>query len=307
MESDTITEPWIDDSITNIQSVGESIHRVYWTAFWANLGLACFKIIVGALGYSRLLIIDGMNSGAIAVAITIIMLGIHMSHPQTVSDKYPSGMGKAQYIIILIAGVFLTVGASLVLVISIKSFFNPVSLEPVDIGISVALISIMGNLMLLYYLKNTGSFYEKEKIKTIVHLQFLNIGSSFVVLNSLLFSGLFGWYIAEHLGSISISFIVIWLSIYIIKHSLDGIMDRSRGNEIESRLTEIAYSVDEVKEVKFLRTRRSGYVLLIDFQICLDGTSTIRQSDKIVSQIKKRMADDLKGTSHIITIDPCPA
>ena len=307
MEPDAITEPWIDDSKTSLRSVDESIHRAYWTVFWANLGLACFKITIGTLGYSRLLIIDGLNSGANAVVITIILFGIHMSRPQTVSAKYPNSMGKIQYMMTFVVGVLLAAGASVILVISIKSFFYAVRPEPIDIGICVALISIMGNLIILYYLKQTGSFYEKEEIKMIVHLQSLNIGSSFIVINSLLLSGLFGWYIAEHFGSISISFVVVWLSIRIIKNSLDGIMDRSSGEKIESRLYEIACSVDEVTDIKYLRTRRAGQVLLIDLQIFLDGAFTIQQTDKIVSRIKKRMADDLKWTSHVITIDSLPA
>ena len=84
-------------------------------------------------------------------------------------------------------------------------------------------------------------------------------------------------------------------------------MDRSCGEQVESRLIKIIYSVKGIREVKFLHTRYSGHILLIDIQVCLDGTLTIKQTDKIISQVEKRMADDLKEISHVITIDRRPA
>jgi len=305
MEHDALSEPWIDEH--NIKPVNENILRVYWIAFWVNLSLGCFKISVGALGYSRLLLIDGLNSSANAVAVTIILFGVCMSQPHAVSCRYPNGKGKAQYVITLIFGFLLAAGAGAMLGIAIKSFFYPISHEPVDVGISVALISIMANLLLLRYLKQTGSFYEKDDLKTIINLQSLNIGASIVVGNSLLLSGVLGWVVVEHIGSISISLIVLWLSLQIIKKSLDGVMDRSCGHLVESRLTALAYSVDDVKDVRFLRTRRAGQVMMIDLQLCLDGALTISQSDKIVAEVKKRLAADLKDLAFVITIDRRPA
>ncbi|SLM32759.1 Putative cation diffusion facilitator family transporter, homolog to the magnetosome protein MamB (homolog to MamM) [Desulfamplus magnetovallimortis] len=314
MEPDPITDPWIDESPENglqgnhksIRPVKKNIQQIYWTAFWANLGLACFKITIGMLGYSRLLIIDGLNSAANAIVITLILFGIHMSQPHSVSEKYPNGMGKAQYIFTLVIGFLIAAGAAGILEIAIRSFFSPISMEPVDVGIAVALISIIGNILIRHHLKASGSFYEKNELHTIARLQSLNIASSLVVGNALLISGLTGWYVAEHLGSISISLIVLWLSIRIIKQSLDGVMDRSCGGEIESRLTEIAASVEEVMEVKYLRTRRAGQVMMVDLQLCLNGDISVRQADAIVFQVEGKLSKELMDLSHVITIDRRP-
>ncbi|MBF0240865.1 MAG: cation diffusion facilitator family transporter [Desulfamplus sp.] len=305
MRDDPIAESWIEAS-SKIKPANSSIPRVYWIAFWGNIGLACFKISMGMLGYSRLLAIDGLNSAANAIFITMILFGLNMSQPDSVSQKYPNGRGKAQYIITLVVGFFIAACSSTILVISIKSFFLPISMEPVVIGIFVAFISIIGNLIILHYLKQSGSFYEKKDIQSIALLQSLNIASSIVVGNSLLLSGLFGWYFGEHIGSISISCIVLALSIRIIINSLDGVMDRSCGDSIESRLMKIALSVDNIIQVKFLRTRRVGHVLVIDFQVGLRGDILIKEADTIISEVEKRLSADLKGISHVINVDRVP-
>jgi len=245
----------------------ESINRIYWIAFWVNLGLAVFKITIGAFGYSRLLIIDGLNSSANAIVITMVLFGIHMSRAHTVSDDYHYGTGKAQFLVTLIVGFLLAVAASVILILSIKTFFLPVSLEPVGIGLATALISIGGNLTLLRFLKHIDAVYGNDEIKNIARLQSVNIAASTILANSLILSGLLGWFVAERLGGLSISIIVVWLSIRIIKSSLDGIIDRSSGEKMESRIGAVAGSIGQVEEVKSVRTRRAGQNLCVDIQV----------------------------------------
>ena len=273
--------------------------RVWWIVFWANLGLALFKLAMGALGYSRLLIIDGFNSAANVVVITTVLFGIRISRPQTVNEKYPYGKGKAEFMVTLLVGFLLTVGASAILALSIKTFFMPISLEPTGIGVATALISIAGNLMLIRFLKQSDSLYENVEFQKMARLQALNIASSAVVIQSLLLAGLFGWFVAERIGGVSISLIVVWLSIRIIKSSLDGVMDRSSGKKIESRITAVAGSVDKVEKVEWVRTRRVGQNLCIDLNLGLNGDCTIRQTDQVAVRIRERLSLKMERISHV--------
>jgi len=274
-------------------------NRVYWIVFWANLGLALFKLAMGALGYSRLLIIDGLNSAANVVVITTVLFGIRISRPQTVNEKYPYGKGKAEFMVTLLVGFLLAVGASVILALSVKTFFTPISLEPTGIGVATALISIGGNLILIRFLKQTDSLYENVEFQKMARLQALNIASSAVVIQSLLLAGLFGWFVAERMGGVSISLIVVWLSIWIIKSSLDGVMDRSSGKEIESRITALAGSVDKVEKVEWVRTRRVGQNLCIDLNVGLNGDCTIRQTDQVAARIRERLSLKMERISHV--------
>jgi len=291
MMDDRATEQPLDDLELKgpVQHGEVNIKRVCWILFWANLGLALLKITVGALGYSRLLVIDGLNSAANAIMITNILFGIQMSIPQTVTGKYPYGKGKARYIGALLIGFFLGVGAAVILAISVKTFFLPVSFESTGIGLATALVSIGGNLMIIRFLRQTDLHDSKEVVKKIAHLHTLNITSSGVVIQGLLVGGIFGWFIPERIGSLTISLIVLFLSIRIIKSALDGIMDRSAGREIEFRITTLANSVDKVEDVRWVRTRNVGQNLWIDLQVGLKGDSSVRRADQISGQVQERL------------------
>jgi len=298
---DTSTEQTLDDlePIQTMQPREVDLKRVCWIVFWANLGLALLKITVGTLGYSRLLIIDGLNSAANAVVITTILFGVQMSLRQTVTEKYPYGKGKAQYVATLLIGFFLGLGASAILAMSVKTFFSPISSEPTGIGLATALISVGGNLMLIRFLKQTELQYQNEELGKMARLHTLNIASSGVVIQGLLLGGIFGWFVPERMGGLTISLIVLWLSIRIIKSSLDGIMDRSTGEKTRSRISALANSVDKVEDVQWVRTRNVGQNLWIDLQVGLNGDCPIRRADQISEQIRERLSLKIERTSHV--------
>jgi len=301
MMDDRATEQPLDDLEPKgpVQQGEVNIKRVCWIVFWANIGLALLKITVGALGYSRLLIIDGLNSAANAVMITTILFGIQMSIPRTVTGKYPYGKGKAQYVVTLLIGFFLGVGAAVILAISVKTFFLPVSFESAGVGLATALVSVGGNLLLIRFLRHTDLHNNKEVVEKIAHLHALNIASSGAVIQGLLVGGIFGWFVPERMGSLTISLIVLFLSIRIIKSALDGIMDRSAGREIESRIAMLANSVDKVEDVGWVRTRNVGENLWIDLQVGVKGESSVRRVDQITEQIRERLYSEIERISHV--------
>jgi len=277
-----------------------------WIAFWVNIGLALFKITIGtltntigAMGYSQLLIIDGLNSAANAIIITMLIFGINMSKPGSISPQYPYGRGKAQYIAILLVGTLLSTGAAFILILSFRIFFIPANLEPVGIGLCTSLISICANIIFIVYLKQES---ENSTIKTIIKLQYISIISSAILSNSLILAGLFDWFFMERIGSFSISLLVVGLSVRIIKQSLDGIMDKSSGVHMEYSIGNIARSVNQVQIVKWVRTRFAGHNLCVDLRVGINGENSVRQTDKISHEIIKRLNDHLYKINHVITL-----
>jgi len=88
---------------------------------------------------------------------------------------------------------------------------------------------------------------------------------------------------------LTIALIVLYLSIRIIKNALDGIMDRSAGREIESRILALANSVHKVEDVRWVRTRNVGQNLWIDIHVGLKGNTSIRGADQISEQVQQKL------------------
>jgi cation diffusion facilitator family transporter len=289
------------------------IKNICWQAFWTNIGLAVFKILVGFLeqtagtmGFSQLLIIDGLTSAAVAMSISIILFGRYMSQPQTFDEEYPYGKGKAQYIGSLLVGTILSVAAAIILGLAFKTFFIPMNLEPVGLGLNTTLVSIAACILLIQYIKHKNRD-EHLEIMRIIKLQIISIGSSVIVCNSLLLTGLLGWFFMERIGSLSISLLVVVLSFRIIRQSLDGIMDRSGGEQLESSLMNMINEIDGVQEVNYVRTRHAGHNICVDIQVSVNGDYPIRDIDALESRIRKQIYNMLSHVNHMVTIRCLPA
>jgi len=289
------------------------VKNICWHAFWTNIGLAVFKILVGFLeqnsgtmGFSQLLLIDGLTSAAVAMSISILLFGQYMSLPQNFDEEFPYGKGKAQYIGSLFVGAILSVSAAIILGLAFRTFFIPVNLEPVGLGLSTALISIAASVLLIQYIKHKDK-YDHLKINKIVSLQSISIGSSVIVCNSLILTGLLGWFFMERIGSLTISLLVVVLSFRIIRQSLDGIMDRSAGEKLESSLKDLIYEINGVEDVDSVRTRHAGHNICVDIQISVNGEYTIRQIDTIESNIQKQIYKKLSDVNQVVTIRCIPA
>jgi len=288
-----------------VQTREADFARVCWILFWANMGLALFKIGVGAFGNSRLLVIDGLNSAANAMVVTTYIFSIQMSSQETISGKYPYGKGKAQYLVAIMVGFLLAVGASLILALSVQTFFAPISLEPTGVVLAAALISVSVNLLLLRFLKQTDLGNGKDELKKIGQLHSLNIAASTVVIQAVLLGGIFGWFVAERMGGVSISLLVLFLSIRIIRNSLDGIMDRSNGKEMDAMVFDLVNDVEGVEKVGWLKARNIGQNLWVDVQVGLNGDNPIWRVDQISERIRERISSGTERITHVtVYCDP---
>jgi len=319
IDENNLTHQTLDEDSSNygvilsgsVQQI--DIKNICWHAFWTNIGLAVFKILVGFLeqnagtmGFSQLLLIDGLTSAAVAMSISILLFGQYMSQPQNFDEEFPYGKGKAQYIGSLFVGAILSVSAAIILGLAFKTFFIPMNLEPVGLGLSTALVSIAASVLLIQYIKHKDK-YDHIKINRIVSLQSISIGSSVIVCNSLILTGLLGWFFMERIGSLTISLLVVVLSFRIIRQSLDGIMDRSGGEKLESSLKNLIYEIDGVQDIDSLRTRHAGHNICVDIQISVNGEYTIRQIDTIDLNIRKQIYKKMSDVNHVVTIRCLPA
>jgi ferrous-iron efflux pump FieF len=183
-------------------------------------------------------------------------------------------------------------------------FYQPVEIESTAIGLTIALVAISGNLLLMLYLRQEISILSSIEFKKTGRLVMLNVAASLVVVQSYVLVN-FGWFLGERIGRISISLILVWSSILIIKSSLEGVMDRRIGDRVESEIKALAGSVEGVRNIERVRTRRAGHNVYIDLQVALDRDSTILQSDQVAQQVRKVLSSKMEQPPHAVTVEFC--
>jgi cation diffusion facilitator family transporter len=280
--------------------------RALWGAFWGNIGMALFKIVLGGLGYSSLFIIDGLFSAALGAHVAAVMIGAQMSDGRFITRRYSYGKGKAQFLLAMLLGGVLVVAASITLGLTIKRFGHAVLVQPSTLAVVVALVSTAANLVLCFYLKWAASASIRIGLGKLASFQALGVGSSLSLLQSTVLVG-YHWLVAERIGRISISLLMLWLSVLVIRHALEGVMDQSTGKEIEGAIRELVFSVEEVREVRWMRTRRAGHTIHVDLEVALSGRSTVGDSDRVAARIKRLLATRMEQSADVINVTFCTA
>ncbi len=101
------------------------------------------------------------------------------------------------------------------------------------------------------------------------------------------------------MGGLSISLLVLLLSIRIIKNSLDGIMDRSNGGDMDADITDLVNEINHDLEVKWIRSRNTGQNLWLDVNVGVNGDYTVRRVDRIAKRIRDHIEREMETVSHV--------
>lgn len=278
--------------------------QAYWTALLANAGIAVVKILFSVVGYNSLFVLDGLVSAALATHIAATLIGMSMARPAFYCRRYAYGQGKVQFMLSLVLGGALVVAAALALGLTIKRFGWAVHVDTSAVSVGVAIVSTLVNVMLALHLRRPAAGVFAVDFRRAARLQALGIASSVSVLQSTILVG-YRWIIAERIGRITIALIMLYLAVVIIRDALEGVMDRSTGEEAETRIRELAASVEPVREVRGVRTRQVGKVVHVDLEVCLDGQTAIARCDRVAAEIKRTLSRKMNQPEHAINVSYC--
>lgn len=273
---------------------------VAWVSFWGNFGLAIFKTTIALLGYSRLLLIDGVHSAANSIMAIIMLAGLKTSEmPADKFHKY--GHGKGEFIFSGLAGLIVMVIGLVLLLISVVNMKGKHVGSVSIIGMLVAFTSLVANLLLYHYLRDRGERLDSRVIVNNASNNYLNAITSAVVLLGIT-AAILGYFGMEQVAAIVISIIILYSGIVKFREGINGIMDRASFYQTPQRLSEIkrlVASVKEIKSIEDVKIRRVGDKDLVNLEIMLDRNINLDRTHSIAERIKRKILKNLSYVENV--------
>ena len=131
------------------------IIRTSWVGIIANVMLAGFKAVVGAIAGSFAIIMDAVNNLSDALSSVITIVGTKLSM-KPADRKHPFGHGRIEYFsAIIIAVIVLSAGVTS-LIESVKKLFHPTEPSYTTVTLVVIVVAIVVKLVLGQYVKRKG-------------------------------------------------------------------------------------------------------------------------------------------------------
>ncbi|MCQ2209751.1 MAG: cation diffusion facilitator family transporter [Paludibacteraceae bacterium] len=288
----------------------QKIIRVTLIGAVANCLLTLCKVAVGIIGNSAAMIADGIHSLSDLISDFVVLIFVKISSKEQ-DKEHDYGHGKFEVLATLIVSMLLIfVGVKLLTsgINSILCFINGEELkQPSIIAFYMALISIATKEILYQITARVGRKVESQAvIANAWHHRTDAISSigSLLGIAGAIFLGE-RCVVLDPIASCIISLFIFFIAIKMGGESIKELMEVSLSDEEEKKITSLIESVDGIKDVHNLKTRRNGRSVIIDVHIVVDPHITVIEAHEMTVEAEKSLLEHFGHNSQIfIHIEP---
>lgn len=275
----------------------------------AAIGLTGIKIIVALLTGSLGILAEAAHSGLDLVATLMTYFAVRVAdRPPDATHHY--GHGKVENL-----SAFLEAGSLLLTALWIideavrRLIYHEGHVDPSIWAFAVMIIAIAVDFTRSRALLRVARRLGSQALEAdALHFR-TDIWSSLVVITGLIVVRLSqsfqlpAWFgQADAIAALGVSGIVIWVSLRLLKETIDALLDRAPGLLAE-QVEQAIRSVEGVTEVRRVRVRRAGNKLFADVVIAAPRTSTFEQSHALSERVEKAAVEGAHSVSPQAEVD----
>ena len=273
--------------------------------------LLAVKYIAYFLTGSVAIFTDATESIVNVVAACIGMYALYLS-AQPPDKSHPFGHGKIEIISSAIEGTMIMVAGALIILESVKSFFNPGEISDLDIGLVLVALAAVANYVVGRIAIRKGRRSRSPALEASGKHLCSDTYSSIGIMIGLVvvYVAMWAGYDARWLdSSIAVVFgvIIMYTGLGVIRKSADDTMDRA-DEDLIGEVSEIIneYRHDDWIDVYNLRLIKYGPKIYIDMKVVFPRTMTVEmeyeEKREIDEAVMARYGDSVETSINCI---PC--
>jgi len=284
----------------------QKIFRYQLAVVIIGILLLLAKFTAYQLTHSNTIFTDALESIINVVAGIFALYSLYLAAKPKDAD-HPYGHGKVEFISAGFEGILIATAGLSLIIKSIASFFEPISLTHLDLGMAIVGVSGAINFGMGFFIQRAG---EKHHSLTLVadgqHLK-TDAYSSAGVLVGLLIIQITGWQVLDSIIAVMFGVFIGYTGIRLIRKSIAGIMDEAD----EQLIIEIIAQLNEHRKTNWidihnLRVIQYGSVLHIDCHATLPWYFTLDAAHEEIEQIANIVNEKYgRQVEFFIHGDPC--
>lgn len=285
-----------------------------WTSRYALLSLAAavvvlaLKLLAWHVTESVGLLSDALetltNVGGALMA--VLMLRVAAMPPD---EGHAFGHSKAEYFSSGFEGMLVFGAALLIVVEAIPRFAEPQPVDAASLGLAVAGVAGLLNLVVAQVLKRAGQRHDSIALSADASHLMADVWTTAGVVVGVGLSVLTGWHWLDPAVALLVAVQVLWTGWRLLRESATGLMDAAWPAEEQAILNRI---LDEFRqaggpgEIDFhaVRTRRSAGRRFVALHMLVPGDWTVRSSHDIAERIEQRLAEAVPHAVAFMHIEP---
>lgn len=289
----------------------ERLHKISRVTLWGaliNIGLAVLKLAAGMVGRSTAMLADAIHSFSDLVSDVIVIVMVNVSSKG--QDKnHDYGHGKFETLAtVVVALLLIYVGIDLMIggVSKILDIMRGNAVEaPEMVALWAALVSIAVKEFLYQWTARVGNRLNSPAMKANAwHHRtdaLSSIGSALGIGGAILLGG--KWAVLDPAVGCIISIFIIYIAVKMIIPALNELTEGSLPEETENDIMRIIASVEGIRNVHALKTRKNGPDFIIESHIVVNPEMSVSDAHEITekaeSLIKSKYGEKTQITIHV--------
>jgi cation diffusion facilitator family transporter len=268
----------------------------------SNLILAGLKSFVGVVGHSPALLADGINSTS-DVAYYIVVSAFMRRARKPADDEHPYGHTQLESIGALVVGSFVITTAIAIFWDSINTVYklltNQVVIQSASTwALVVALGTVLLKIILTIYTQNIGKQTNNASIMALAYDHRNDIFSALAALIGILL-GRSGYFWVDPLAGSIVALVILSTGIEILRNSTEDLMDSVPGVALKKQITDLLSVNSNIKKIDEIHSHRFGPYMVINITICVDGSMSVEDGDKVASSVEKTIFENIEYVRNV--------
>ena len=278
--------------------------RVTWVSVAVNLVLTVVQFIIGVLGNSQALVADSIHT--LSDLITDFMVLIALFHSKKAADaEHPYGHERIETATTLLLGIMLlAVGVGILWRAGARFLDSEPLLAPDLITLWAALFTMVAKEILFRYLLRTAERYNSDMLRANAWHSRSDAVSSLVVVVGI-GGSLVGFPYLDAAAAMVVAIMIMKVALGLSWPALQELVDTGLDTETVQHIRRLILSVDGVRALHLLRTRRLGGHALVDVHIIVDDDISVSEGHYISDTVRARLVKEIDSVADaMVHIDP---
>jgi cation diffusion facilitator family transporter len=290
------TEPAFQDSRARRGNLAVGIGLL------SNLLLAGLKISIGILGHSPALLADGINSTSDTAYNLVISLFVRVAN-KPADQQHPYGHRQLESIGAIVVGAFVITTAVAIFWDSINNVYELWIGESVFQGASMlalwaALFTVVLKMILSIYTGRVGDEIKNPSVIALAQDHRNDIFSAAAALIGIGF-GIRGQFWVDPLAGAVVALIILKTGIDILRESTNDLMETGPGKTLRNEVDRILLANPEIQQIDEIHAYRFGPYLVINITVCVDGSLSVVEGDRISTWVEKALMDQISYVQDV--------
>ncbi|MGR8931399.1 MAG: cation diffusion facilitator family transporter [Gammaproteobacteria bacterium] len=294
---------------------------------WLSIAAAVSTIALKSYAYwltgSVGLLSDALESliNLVAAVIVLVSLSIAARPPD---ENHAYGHDKIEYFSSGAEGIMILLAAISIAYTAWERFWNPETLQQLDVGIAISVFASLINLIVARILIGVGRSRHSITLEAdgkhlmtdvwttigiLIGIGVIAVGNRLdLTLNWARQFGMDGWEILDPVIAILVAVQILWAGIHLIQRTVAGLMDAALPDNELAEIVEVLEEFAAAEHVTYhaLRTRYAGARRFMSVHVLVPGHWSVQQGHDYLELIEQAIAarfDSIDIDTHLEPIE----